>query len=1193
MDRARRLAACLIFVLGIAGSAVAGARAPSDGAIARAAAVGWPVSSLLIGEIATGGASASDEYVEVVNGGSSSVDLAGLEVVYATSSGSTVTRKATWSTPRPLAPGQHLLIANSSGVFAGMADATYSGGFAATGGAVALRPVGGTPIDAVGWGDATNGFVEGSAATAPPAGSSIERLPGGEAGNGVDTNDNSVDWFIQSSPLPQNLASAPTVGGGSPVPSPTPTASPTPTPIATATPTATPTPSPSPSPSPSPTPTASPAPTPIATATPTPTPTPVPLLTVEEARGLPDGSTAHIEGVLTTALGALESGRTAFIQDDTAGIAIYLDAAVTDGAAPVGERVRVTGTLDQRFGQRTLRVAAEAVEDLGPSSVPASTTATTGSVGESLEGTRVAIEGVVTEAPSALADGTGLLVDDGSGGVRAVIAPAAQLGASIERGTTVAVVGPVGQRDSSGTETAGYRIFATVPGEFVIVAAVPTPTPTPTPTPVPSATPSASPAPSSSVPPAQPSDAPTGSPTLSPAPATTPTPTQTPPPTQTPGPTTGAPSPIIDVRSLPVGSRVHVRGVVTAEPGRLGTASLFAIADVTGGLVVRLPSGSSGIGRGTLVEVSGPLAAPYGQLEARPSASGLAILGTGPLPAPIAISALDLGESAEAGLVTIDVTLDRSPSRSSSGDISTSALDPATGRRLTVMADASSGLVTSDLARGGRAHLVGIVGQRATRVGRLDGYRIWVRDRADIVRPANPGATPTPSPGGGGGATPTPAPAVPTIPISDALLRQGADVRVQGTVTAADHLLDSDGRVVTIQDGAAAIAVRLPKGVVTPRVGERLRIDGRVGRAYGAPRVDATAAADLGRGISILPLVITASPGVAHEWRLVRATGIVADVHRDGDRWRADLVVGSKRIALAGVPAARIAAASLIEGRSATVVGIVRRPYPTASDRRFAVLPRSPADLRLGPASSGAGRGAAAGGGSGAGTTGSTGGGAVAAGASAIGDVPDTVDIDIATLAEHDGEVVRIGGFVVSVDAATSSLELDDGTAIGRIAMSGDAASYLAIVAPGDALNATGRVDLAAGAARLLVTTAADIVRVEDLGSSDLSSGPAGGVGTSAVPGASDGPGTGPGSSSDPGSATRSAALGGLPSFGGPAPFGFGSILLVSVISLAVTLARRWRTRRLAAVRIADRLASIGPPRDVEGGPQQPNETIG
>ena len=97
----------------------------------------------------------------------------------------------------------------------------------------------------------------------------------------------------------------------------------------------------------------------------------------------------------------------------------------------------------------------------------------------------------------------------------------------------------------------------------------------------------------------------------------------------------------------------------------------------------------------------------------------------------------------------------------------------------------------------------------------------------------------------------------------------------------------------------------------------------------------------------------------------------------------------------------------------------------------------------------------------------------------------------------------------------------------------------------------------------------------------------------SAVPDASDGPGTDAGSEPGPGPATRSAALGGLPSFGGPAPFGFGSIVLVSLISLAVTLARRWRSRRLAAVRIAERLASIGPPRDVEGGPKRPNETIG
>src|SRR5215207_9651137 len=58
-----------------------------------AAAAAWPTSTLVISEVQTGGASASDQFVEVANQGSGPVDLSGLEVVYATSSGSTVTRK--------------------------------------------------------------------------------------------------------------------------------------------------------------------------------------------------------------------------------------------------------------------------------------------------------------------------------------------------------------------------------------------------------------------------------------------------------------------------------------------------------------------------------------------------------------------------------------------------------------------------------------------------------------------------------------------------------------------------------------------------------------------------------------------------------------------------------------------------------------------------------------------------------------------------------------------------------------------------------------------------------------------------------------------------------------------------------------------------------------------------------------------
>ena len=81
---------------------------------------------------------------------------------------------------------------------------------------------------------------------------------------------------------------------------------------------------------------------------------------IGSARQLPDGSAALIAGVLTTDLGALETGHTAFIEDETGGIALYLDAPVV-AALPVGTDVTVAGTIDERYGQRTLRTSEAAV----------------------------------------------------------------------------------------------------------------------------------------------------------------------------------------------------------------------------------------------------------------------------------------------------------------------------------------------------------------------------------------------------------------------------------------------------------------------------------------------------------------------------------------------------------------------------------------------------------------------------------------------------------------------------------------------------------------------------------------------------------------------------------------------------------------------------------------------------------------
>ena len=1148
MPRARIAALNALSCLVLAASLAVASGAEPPTLTDASATVSWPVSTLVVSEVQTGGASASDEFVEVANGGAASVDLIGLEVVYVTSSGGTITRKATWPASTILDPGRHLLIANTSGAFAGIADATYSGGFAATGGALVLRVVGGAPVDAVGWGDATNAFVEASAAPAPAASSSIERRPGGIDGNGSDTNDNAADWFVQAAPSPQNLAAPPTPApGASPTPTiaptptptptgtpvptvpptpipttsptPTPTIAPTPTPTAepTPTPTAEPTPSPTTEPSPTPTPTPTPAPTPTAspTATPEPTLSPTPsspvISTIADARALALDSTATIEGVLTSALGALESGHVGFVQDATAGIAVYLDAAAAT-PWPVGSLVRLTGRIDERYAARTIRVAVADVVVLGSAAPPAPLEVATGLVDEALEGCLVQVSGVTVGSPTAFADGTGLLVDDGSGQLRAIVAPDALGGLSVPSGTHVQVTGPVGQRDSSGTGTAGYRVHATESGSFSILPE-PTPSPTPTPEPTPTPSPTASP-----------------TPTIDPGPTPTPSPTATPDPTPTPSPTPGVTLDVATARTYPVGARLRVAGTVVAEAGRLGLPPVFAIADASGGLPIRLASDMIAPPRGTAVIGDGVLAAPYGQLELRLVAAGLTTNGAGSVPEPRPIAAQDLGETSEGWLVAIDAVITARAARSTSGDLAVEATDFA-GQRFRIHADASSGLAVPDFVLGRSYEIVGLVGQRASRRGALDGYRIWVRDHADLV-PVAPVASPS-------AGSPLPA----AITIRQALSRQGDDVVIEGVITAGPQLLDGTGRRIVMADRSAAIEVLVPSGEFT-RVGEWLRISGGVGRAWGAPRIAASTLERIDAGSPILPETLDGGPGPAHEWRLVRVSGIVLDVRRLGSTWRAELSVGGERVAIAGLAGSGIASTALVEDHPATIIGIVRRPYPTATDRRYQVVPRGPSDVALGPVGLGGSSGA-----------GGLTGGQPGTGSASTRQDPAPLDVDLATLAEHVGARVRVGGLVVA--PAADGFTLDDATAVASIVLTGDAAEFLGLLEPGDAVNATGIVARRHGALVVIVESGAGLVRVGDLGQQLPVTLPA----TAASPAAEPGP-----------TAHSQAGFGGARDL--PA-IGLVGVLVVSLVSAFVT---RFRRRRLAA-RVAfvarARLASL------------------
>nr|MBA3739988.1 hypothetical protein [Chloroflexota bacterium] len=66
---------------------VAGARAV-DGTL---------IEHLVVSEVVTGGANASDEIIEIHNPASTALPLEGLELIYVSASGATITRRAAWA----------------------------------------------------------------------------------------------------------------------------------------------------------------------------------------------------------------------------------------------------------------------------------------------------------------------------------------------------------------------------------------------------------------------------------------------------------------------------------------------------------------------------------------------------------------------------------------------------------------------------------------------------------------------------------------------------------------------------------------------------------------------------------------------------------------------------------------------------------------------------------------------------------------------------------------------------------------------------------------------------------------------------------------------------------------------------------------------------------------------------------------
>ena len=375
--------------------------------------------ALLISSIATGGSSASDEYVVIEAVGAGGANIADYELVYTTASGATTRRLISLEGAAPLAAGARLLAANSIGSFSTGAFATWSDGIAATGGAVRLRLRANPTLiaDAVAWGSATSSA--GGLGTPAPAASSttmIERRRGADLGL-LNSQNNSVDFTLV--PLaPPNLT--PEVPG---TPPPSPTASPSPT-------------------------------------------AELKVLTSAEVRSVVLNSVVTLRGTISAAPGELAEARLFSVEDAATGAGVFVFAQSGDTDLARGDVVTITGTVALRRQALTL-VATTVAQVDGLAEPRAALAVEPPSPGpwawEPWEARTIEVTGVVSGAPKDLAGGSRSLTLRLSGGGELLVGVAPGVLDEIPQGLlaakrAVTVRGVLHQR--AGAAGGGYRLWA-------------------------------------------------------------------------------------------------------------------------------------------------------------------------------------------------------------------------------------------------------------------------------------------------------------------------------------------------------------------------------------------------------------------------------------------------------------------------------------------------------------------------------------------------------------------------------------------------------------------------------------------------------------------------------------------------------------------------------------------------------------
>lgn len=174
--------------------------------------------NVVVSQFQVAGATFNDEFIELHNTSSNPVDLNGLRVVYRSASGTNDVLFAEWTASTIMPAGGYYLIASTGYDGSVAPNLVYDPNvcrcsMSATSGGIAVRSGAlntGVIIDAVGYGSATNAFVETATTTAPAANSGQTRQ-----NNGCQDSDNNANDFSNINPAaPRNAANAAAMCGG-------------------------------------------------------------------------------------------------------------------------------------------------------------------------------------------------------------------------------------------------------------------------------------------------------------------------------------------------------------------------------------------------------------------------------------------------------------------------------------------------------------------------------------------------------------------------------------------------------------------------------------------------------------------------------------------------------------------------------------------------------------------------------------------------------------------------------------------------------------------------------------------------------------------------------------------------------------------------------------------------------------------